>query len=75
MVNMKLLRQILTILFLPIAILIFMIGWGLQWIGEKQNINKVEKPQRETISADGVTDEIVEVKVIAELMEKVIKTK
>ena len=72
---MKLLRQILTFLFLPIAILIFMIGWGLQWIGEKQNINKVEKPQRETISADGVTDEIVEVKVIAELMEKVIKTK
>ena len=71
---MKLLRQILTILFLPIAILIFMIGWGLQWIGEKQNINKVEKPQREPISEDDVTDEIVEVTVIADIMEKVVKT-
>ena len=71
---MKLHRQILNILFLPIAIFIFMIGWGLQWIGEKQTISKVEKSQRKTISKDDETKEPVEFKVIADLMEKVVKT-
>ena len=67
---MDLLRQILTILFLPIAIFLFMIGWSLQWIGQKQNESRVKKPQREAVSE---TDEYVEIKVIEDLMEQVIK--
>jgi hypothetical protein len=70
---MDLLRQILTILFLPIAIFVFMIGWCLQWIGQKQSESRVIKPQRETVVNDGATDECVEVKVIEELMEEVLK--
>jgi hypothetical protein len=68
---MDLLRQILTILFLPIAIFIFMIGWSLQWIGQKQSESRVEKPQREAVVNDGATDECVEMKVIEDLMEEV----
>jgi hypothetical protein len=68
---MDLLRQILTILFLPIAIFIFMIGWSLQWIGQKQSESRVEKPIRETVINDGTTDECVEIKVIEDLMEEV----
>lgn len=70
---MDLLRQILTILFLPIAIFVFMIGWTLQWMGQKQNESRVEKPQRETVVNDGTADECVEVEVIEDLMEKVLK--
>jgi hypothetical protein len=70
---MDLLRQILTILFLPIAIFIFMIGWSLQWIGQKQNESGVKKPQRELIDNDDPTDECVEVRVIEGLMEEVLK--
>jgi hypothetical protein len=70
---MDLLRQILTILFLPIAIFIFIFGSSLQWIGQKQNESRVKKPQRETVVNDGTTDECVEVKVIEELMEEVLK--
>jgi hypothetical protein len=70
---MDLLRQILTILFLPIAIFIFMIGWSLQWMVQKQNESRVKKSQRETVVNDGATDECVEVKVIEDLMEEVLK--
>ena len=73
--NMDLLHQIWTILFLPIAIFIFMIGWSLQWIGQKQNESRVKKPQREMIVNDGTTDECVEVRVIEDLMEEVLKAK
>jgi hypothetical protein len=70
---MDLLRKILIILFLPIAIFIFMIGWSLQWIGQKQNETRVKKPQRETVVNDGTSDEYVEVGVIEDLMEEVLK--
>ena len=70
---MDLLRQILTILFVPIAIFFFMIGWSLQWIGQKQNESRVKKPQREAVGEDGATDQYVEVKVIEDLMEQVLK--
>jgi hypothetical protein len=70
---MYLLRQILTILFLPIAIFIFMIGWSLQWIGQKQNESRVKKHQRDTVVNDGTTDECVEVRVIEDLMKEVLK--
>ena len=75
LVSMDLLRQILTVLFLPLAIFFFMIGWGLQWIGQKQNESRVGKPHIETVVNDGVTDECVEVKVIEALMEEVLKAK
>ena len=52
-----------------------MIGWGLQWIGQKQNESRVGKLHRETVVNDGVTDECVEVKVIEALMEEVLKAK
>ena len=70
---MDLLRQILTVLFLPLAVFLFMIGWSLQWIGQKQNESIVKMSQKETVVKDGATDECVEVKVIAELMEDVLK--
>jgi hypothetical protein len=73
LVSMDLLRQILTVLFLPLAIFFFMIGWGLQWIGQKQSENRVGKPHRETVVNDGATDVFVEVKVIEALMEEVLK--
>lgn len=75
LVSMDLLRQILTVLFLPLAIFFFMMGWGLQWIGQKQNESRVGKPHRETVVNDGVTDKCVEVKVIEALMEEVLKAK
>jgi hypothetical protein len=70
---MDLLRQILTILFLLIAIFIFMTGWSLQWIGQKQNESRVRKPNREKVVNDGATDGCLEVKVIEALMEEVLK--
>jgi hypothetical protein len=70
---MDLLRQILTILFLPIAIFVFMIGLNLQWMEQKQNKLRVKTPQIETVVKDGTTDERVEVKIIEDLMEKVPK--
>jgi hypothetical protein len=72
-VNEGLLRQILTVLFLPVAIFIFMIGWCLQWIGQNQSESRVKKPKRETVVNDGAINECVEVKVIEDLMEKVLK--
>jgi hypothetical protein len=74
-VNMDLLRQILTIVFLPVAIFIFMIGWIMQCIGQKQIESRVKKPQRETVVNDDTTDECVEVRVIEDLMEEVLKAK
>jgi len=72
-VNTDLLRQILTVLFLPIAIFIFMIGWSLQWIGQNQNKSRVKTPQKGTVVEDDITDECVELKVIEDLMEQVLK--
>jgi hypothetical protein len=69
-VSIDLLRQVLTVLFLPLAIFFFMIGWSLQWIGQKQSESGVGKPQRETVVSDSVTDEV---KVIEALMEEVLK--
>ena len=70
---MDLLRQILTVLLLPLAVFFFMIGWSLQWIGQKQNESRVRLSQREVAGEDGATDEQVEVKVIEDLMEQVLK--
>ena len=70
---MDLLRQILTVLFLPLAVFLFMIGWSLQWIGQKQSESRVKMSQREVAGEDGATDEQVEVKVIEDLMEQVLK--
>ena len=67
---MDLLRQILTVLFLPLAVFLFMIGWSLQWIGQKQSESRVGKPHRETVVSDSVPDEV---KVIEALMEEVLK--
>ena len=50
-----------------------MIGWSLQWIGQKQNESRVKLSQREVAGEDGATDEHVEVKVIEDLMEQVLK--
>jgi hypothetical protein len=52
-----------------------MIGWGMQWIGQKQIESRVKKPQRETVVNDDATDECVEVRVIEDLMEEVLKAK
>ena len=70
---MDLLRQILTVLFLPLAVFLFMIGWSLQWIGRKQSESRFKLSQREVVDEDGATDEHVEVKVIEDLMEQVLK--
>ena len=71
---MGLRRGALTILLLPILVLIFVFGWALYWIGEQQNRNRVKTPQKEMIVAkEGTTDENVEVGLIEDLMEKVLK--
>ena len=50
-----------------------MIGWSVQWIGQKQNESIIKKHQRETVVNDGTTDECLEVRVIEDLMEEVLK--
>jgi ASC-1-like (ASCH) protein len=50
-----------------------MIGWSLQWIGRKQIESRVKEPQREKVVNDGTADKCVEVKVIAAVMEEVLK--
>ena len=40
---------------------------------QKQNKLRVKTPQIETVVKDGTTDERVEVKIIEDLMEKVLK--
>jgi len=65
----------LAILFLPLAVFIFIIGWSLQWLEQAQNKNRVKTAQEESVVTEGgATDECLEVKVIEDLMERLLKT-
>jgi len=73
-VILELRRRALSILLLPIVIFIFVIGWSLSWIGEKQN-KKLEVARAKTIATeDDTSDECVEVGLIENLMERMLET-
>jgi hypothetical protein len=65
----------LVVLFLPVAVGVFMVGWVLYWFGQPRNKSGVKTPQGETLVAEDVAaDECLEVKVIEGLMERVLET-
>ena len=70
-VKMGLRRRALTILFLPITIVIFVVGWVFYCIGKKQDRGSTKTPYRKTtVTEESTTDEYVEVGLIDDLVEK-----
>jgi hypothetical protein len=69
-------RRVLTFLLLPIVVFVFMIGWVFYWMGKQQNRSSVKTFE----SRPGVEDaksseeELVEVGLIEEIMEKEVES-
>jgi hypothetical protein len=67
-------RKVLVVLFLPVAVGVFMVGWILYCFGQPRNKSGVKTRQGETlVTEDGAADEGLEVKIIEDLMEKVLE--
>ena len=66
---MGLRRRASTILLLPIAVFIFMIGWVLIQMEKQQDKRRIKAP----VTEQGTTDEYLEVGIIEDLMEKTLR--
>ena len=73
---MGLLSRALSILFLPIVIFIFMVGWVSNWLVNQRNRYNVETLRRHRkATKSNKAIEYVEIGVIEDLMEELLEIK
>jgi len=67
-------RRALTILFLPIVVLVFMVGWVFYYMGKQQDRGMEAQEKRSFQQGTGIKEEdYVEVGLIEDLMEKTVQ--